>query len=187
MSDLAARAATAGREIEAAVAAVDPTACEALVAEIAGARRIVLSGAGREGLMMRALAMRFYHLGCDAHVAGDMSCPPLGPGDLLFVSAGPGDLPTIEALVAVARRAGARVACLTGAPKGPVPRRSDLVVTIPAQTMANDRGDAATSILPMGSVFEGAMFLLFELLVLDLRDRMGVTPEAMRDRHTNLE
>ncbi len=187
MSELATRAAVAGREVEAAVAAVDPVAYEALVAAIAGARRIVLSGAGREGLMMRALAMRLYHIGCDAHVAGDMSCPPLGPGDLLFVSAGPGDLPTIEALVGVAQRAGARVACVTGAPQGPVPRRSDLVLTIPAQTMANDRGEAATSILPMGSVFEGAMFLLFELLVLDLRDRIGVTAEAMRARHTNLE
>ncbi len=58
---------------------------------------------------------------------------------------------------------------------------------LPAQTMANDRADGASAILPMGSAFEGAMFLLFELLVLALRDRAGVAPEAMRARHTNLE
>ena len=45
----------------------------------------------------------------------------------------------------------------------------------------------ATSILPMGSLYEALMFLFFELLVLDLRDHMGVAPDAMRANHTNLE
>jgi 6-phospho-3-hexuloisomerase len=39
----------------------------------------------------------------------------------------------------------------------------------------------------MGSVFEGAMFLIFELLVLALRPRLGESLETMRARHTNLE
>ncbi|NND22685.1 MAG: 6-phospho-3-hexuloisomerase, partial [Silicimonas sp.] len=30
-------------------------------------------------------------------------------------------------------------------------------------------------------------FLLFEIMILRLRDRLGVTPDAMRARHTNLE
>jgi 6-phospho-3-hexuloisomerase len=53
--------------------------------------------------------------------------------------------------------------------------------------MANDQGVAATSVLPMGSLFEGAQYLAFELLVLALRDRLAVDPQAMRARHTNLE
>ena len=44
-----------------------------------------------------------------------------------------------------------------------------------------------TSVLPMGSVYEGALFLLFEVMVLQLREILGVTPDAMRARHTNLE
>jgi 6-phospho-3-hexuloisomerase len=53
--------------------------------------------------------------------------------------------------------------------------------------MADDQGAAATSVLPMGSLFEGAQYLTFELLILRLRERIGVSPEAMRTRHTNLE
>jgi 6-phospho-3-hexuloisomerase len=53
--------------------------------------------------------------------------------------------------------------------------------------MADDQGETATSVLPMGSLFEGAQFLVFELLVLALRERLGVSPESMRSRHTNLE
>ncbi|MEM1129975.1 MAG: SIS domain-containing protein [Pseudomonadota bacterium] len=177
----------ASNELATAAAGVDPAAVETLSAALAGANRIVLSGVGREGLMMRALAMRLFHLGLDAHVVGDMTTPPVGPGDLLVVSAGPGEFTTLQALVAVARDAGAATACITAQPAATVPGLCDTVLTIPAQTMANDTGNGAISVLPMGSVFEGAQFLVFECLVLALRDRLGVTPDAMRARHTNLE
>ena len=39
----------------------------------------------------------------------------------------------------------------------------------------------------MGSLFEGAQFILFEAMILKLRDRLHVTPQAMRANHTNLE
>ena len=184
LSDLATRAAA---EIRDAVAAIDPAAMAGMVDELAQAQRIVCYGVGREGLMMRALAMRLYHLGLDAHIAGDMSCPPVGAGDLLMVSAGPGGFSTVNGLIGVARAAGARIACVTAQSSGPAPQAADRIFLIPAQTMANDQGAAATSVLPMGSLFEGAQYLAFELLVLALRDRLGVTPAAMRARHTNLE
>jgi 6-phospho-3-hexuloisomerase len=184
LADTAARAAA---EIRDATAAIDPAEFEAMVAELATAARIACYGVGREGLMMRALAMRLYHMGCDAYVVGDMSCPPVGPGDLLLVSAGPGGFSTVNGLIGVAKSAGARVAVITAQPQGSAPQMADRVLVIPAQTMANDQGTAATSLLPMGSLFEGAQYLTFELLILALRDRLGVSPEAMRARHTNLE
>lgn len=187
MTDIAGRAARAAEEIRKATAGVDPAQMEALIEALAGARRIACHGVGREGLMMRALAMRLYHMGLDAHVVGDMSCPPLGRGDLLLVSAGPGAFSTVLGLMGVARDAGAMTACVTAQPEGEAPRRADRVLVIPAQTMADDRGAAATSVLPMGSLFEGAQYLTFELLILALRDRLGIDPEAMRARHTNLE
>jgi 6-phospho-3-hexuloisomerase len=52
--------------------------------------------------------------------------------------------------------------------------------------MADDEGPA-TSVLPMGSLFEGAQYVLFEVMILKLRDLIGVTPSAMRANHTNLE
>lgn len=185
--DLGGMAAQAAEELGRAAQGVRPEAFDGLVAEVAGARRVVAYGVGREGLMMRALAMRLYHLGLDAHVVGDMGCPPVGPGDLLLVSAGPGGFSTVNGLLGVARAAGARTACVTAEPAGEAPRMSDRVLVIPAQTMASDQGAAATSVLPMGSLFEGAQFLVFELLVLALRDRLGEPVARMRARHTNLE
>lgn len=177
----------AAEELRVAAAGVDPAALVGMVEELAGAGRVVCYGVGREGLMMRALAMRLYHMGLDAHVVGDMSCPPVGSGDVLVVSAGPGDFSTVRGLMGVAKGAGARVACVTAQPGAAVPAGSDRVLVIPAQTMADDTGPSVASVLPMGSLFEGAQYLVFEMLILMLRDRLGVSPEAMRDRHTNLE
>ncbi|MEO1089867.1 MAG: SIS domain-containing protein [Pseudomonadota bacterium] len=179
-------AAAASDELRGVVSAVEPRTLDRLVEELATAKRIACHGVGREGLMMRALTMRLHHLGLDAHVVGDMTTPPLGEGDLLLVSAGPGHFATVAAFVGVAREAGARIACVTAQPSGGVPAACDLVLHLPAQTMADDQG-ATGSVLPMGSLFEAAQFLVFELLVLRLRDHLGVSPEAMRGRHTNLE
>ncbi|QIB35246.1 SIS domain-containing protein [Ancylobacter pratisalsi] len=160
---------------------------DAAVAEIAAAGRIALYGVGREGLQIKGLAMRLFHLGLKAAVVGDMTTPPVGPGDLLVVSAGPGDFSTVSALLGVARASGARTLVVTAEPKGAAAAQADLVLTVPAQTMASDQGTAAASVLPMGSLYEGALYVLFEILILSLRDRLDVPPARMRANHTNLE
>jgi Predicted sugar phosphate isomerase involved in capsule formation len=173
-------------ELHEVLVAVDKAGIDAAIEMIAGARRIALYGVGREGLQMKGFAMRLFHLGLDAHVVGDMTTPPLGEGDLLIVSAGPGDFSTVSALIGVARSAGAKSLCVTAEPDGAAPRAADAKLVVPAQTMARDT-TAPTSVLPMGSLYEGALYLLFEILILSLRERLGIDAAAMRARHTNLE
>ena len=189
---LNALAARALDEIGGVFRRLGPDALDPVIAALAEANRIVCHGVGREGLMMQALAMRLYHLGLDAHVLGDMTTPPVGPGDLLVSSAGPGGFATIDGLMRIARDAGGRTLLFTAQPQGSAAALADTVFVLPAQTMADDlgaddTGPAVVSVLPMGSLYEGAQFLLFELVVLRLRDRLGIAPEAMRARHTNLE
>jgi 6-phospho-3-hexuloisomerase len=75
---------------------------------------------------------------------------------------------------------------LTAQPGGGLAKRVDVVAVIPAQTMADDRGPSL-SVLPMGSLFETAQMIFFELVILKLRPRFDETSETMRARHTNLE
>jgi 6-phospho-3-hexuloisomerase len=172
-------------ELSAAVARIDPAAIEAACTRIARAGSIVGYGCGREGLQLRGLVMRLHHLGLHVAMQGDMAAPPLGPGDLFLCSAGPGDLSTVTALMRVARAAGADVLLLTAEPAAvPSGLPTDLL-HIPATTMASDQ--QTETLLPMGSIFEGALFLLFEIMVLRLRDMLGETTETLRARHTNME
>ena len=158
-------------DLSAVFAAMPEDGLDALIEEIVKAKRIVVFGLGREGLQMRGFAMRLFHMGRNVAVWGDMTTPEVGKGDLFFVSAGPGDLATARTLAGIARKAGARTA---------------LVTVIPAQTMANDQG-GKVSVLPMGSLFETAQMIAFELAILKLRPRFKETSETMRARHTNLE
>jgi 6-phospho-3-hexuloisomerase len=167
-------------------AALPDDSADALIEAIVAAKRIVAFGCGREGLQMRGFVMRLFHMGRDVAVWGDMTTPPVGPGDLLIVSAGPGYLATAAVLVDIARKAGALTALVTAQPDGELAKRVDIVTVIPAQTMADDRG-ANLSVLPMGSLFETAQMIFFELTILKLRPRFNERSETMRARHTNLE
>ncbi len=174
------------KDLEGVFAAMPENALDGLIQEIVEAKRIVVFGLGREGLQMRGFAMRLFHMGRNVAVWGDMTAPAVGPGDLFFVSAGPGDLATARALVGIAREGGARTALITAQPKGELAEHVDTVTVVPAQTMADDRG-GELAVLPMGSLFETAQMILFEVAILKLRPLFGETAETMRARHTNLE
>ena len=134
---------------------------------------------------MRSFAMRLMHLGFNSSVVFDMTTPPVGAGDLFLVACGPGHLPTTEALERVALDAGARVLVLTAQPDGPAPRMADLVVVLPAQTMAQAEGSSSRQ--AMGSAFEQSLWILFDALVPRLQAATGQSLDEVRARHTNLE
>lgn len=154
---------------------------------IASAKRIVVFGGGRERLQIMGFAMRLYHMGLAVAVEGDMTTPPVGKGDLFIVTVGPGEISTALALIGVAKSAGAAILVITAQPKGRAAALADFVLTLPAQTMADDQGATKSSVLPMGSLYEGALFVLFEVMVLKLKDLLKIDPETMRANHTNLE
>jgi 6-phospho-3-hexuloisomerase len=165
---------------------VDDEDVDAAIDMIANAQRIATYGVGREGLQVKGFAMRLFHLGLDVSVVGDMTTPPLGEGDLLIVSAGPGYFSTVAGLMSVARQAGAKTLLVTAQPKAKCAEMSDRVLYLPAQTMADDQA-GQLSVLPMGSLYEGAQYILFEIMILRLRDKLGITSQSMRNNHTNLE
>ncbi|CAK7337239.1 unnamed protein product [Dovyalis caffra] len=153
---------------------------------------VFLYGVGREGLMLKALCMRLAHLGISTHFVFDMTTPPITSNDLLIASAGPGGFSTVDALCSLARSHGATVLLLTAQPEtGSCVKHASVVCYVPAQTMADDKGDGgemkSRPLMPMGSVYEGGLFVLFEMVVYRLGEALGQSPEAIRSRHTNLE
>lgn len=171
-----------------------PPPLDLLVTELAGVSHrsssVFLYGVGREGLMLKAFAMRLFHLGLSSHLVFGMTTPPISSSDLLIASAGPGGFSTVDAICSVAKSSGARVLLLTAQPEtGSCVKHATAVCYVPAQTMASDAAEekGERRLLPMGSVYEGALFVLFEMVVYKLGDVLGESPESVRSRHTNLE
>ncbi len=184
--NLATWAARAANELVPILASVEQNQLDMCCKLIVSANRIALHGLGREGLMMRAFAMRLFHLGLAATPVGDMNTPHIGTDDLLIVSAGPGDFETVGALMRIAKTAGATVVLMTAEVGAGLQLYADVTVLIPARTMAKAAAAVVPS-LPLGSAYEGAMFLLCEHLVGRIAGYSGASESAMSKRHTNLE
>jgi 6-phospho-3-hexuloisomerase len=174
-------------ELSGVFARLDDAAVDKAINMIAAAHNVVVFGGGRERLQIMGFAMRLFHMGRKVAVVGDMTTPAVGKGDLFIATVGPGEISTALALLDVAKKAGAAILVLTAQPQGRAAAFADAVIMIPAQTMANDQGTAKTSILPMGSLYEGALFILFEIMILKLRGVVKVDPAIMRANHTNME
>ncbi|XP_020584006.1 uncharacterized protein LOC110027073 [Phalaenopsis equestris] len=175
-----------------------PPPLEVLAGEIARAanasKKVFVHGVGREGLMLKAFCMRLFHLGISSHVVGDVTTPPISSGDLLIASAGPGSFSTVDAICRVSKSAGARIVLITAQPGSgsEASLLADSVAYLPGRTMADDEVEEGSGAspewwLPMGSVYEGAMFVLFEMVVVKLGEKFGRTAADLRSRHTNLE
>jgi len=153
---------------------------------VAGAARAFLIGAGRVGTATRALAMRLAHFGKPAFWVPDDTTPAIGRGDLLIANSGSGGSPSTLHVATQARKAGASVATITANPNGEIARIAGTVLVLPAQTFKTDRS-GWNSILPMGSQFELCLWILQDILCLDLVRRMGLDEAALIARHRNLE
>ena len=166
-------------EIRTVFAAMPVGTMDTLTTELLGAGRIFVYGVGRNGLVLQAFAMRLMHLGLDGHFVGQLNAPPAAPGDIVLVAMALGSLPTADAVLASAKAAGARTLVITARPDRAV---ADVVLTLPAQTMA----DPMTSLLPLGSPFELSLAVLCDLAVVALMRCLGHANADLARRHTNL-
>ncbi len=159
---------------------------EAFERTILGARRVFVIGLGRTGLMARGFAMRLMHLGRRVYHVGDVITPAIRRGDLLVICSRTGRSPVLVHYVRIAKKAGARVAVVTAERASPVARRADVLLHLPADSAkASRRGRLPEP--PLGSVFEQAVLLVFDQIVVHLMKVLGLTAEDLRRIHTTFE
>ncbi len=165
---------------------VDEKQVEEFENAILNAKRIVLIGVGREGLATRAFTMRLMHLNFDSHWIWDDTTPAVGKGDLLIATSGCGEIGHIHYVVDRAKSKGARVALVTGDPYKKTAALADNILFVPA-TVYLGTADVVPSIQPMGNLFEQSLFILFDIIIMDLIRKTGTTRQMMERNHRNLE
>jgi 6-phospho-3-hexuloisomerase len=155
-----------------------------LLEAIARAKCIQVFGMGRMKCAVRALVMRLMHMGLDAHVVYDTTCPNIGPGDLLIDNCA---CTTIDyTVMQLAKRQGAKVVAITANPRSKAARLCDFVVNLKGQVHGG-RDYEIPSVQPMASLFEQAIFIYEDIVVQLLMEKLGITAQRMAKRHTNLD
>ena len=150
------------------------------------ANRIILIGVGREGLMTKAFTMRLMHLGLDVHWIWDETTPSIRENDLLIATSGCGEIGHIHYVVEKAKANGAKVALVTGDPYKKTGEIVDFILFNPASVYLGD-AKVVESYQPMGNLFEQTLLILFDIIIIDLQEKMNLSPEELESQHRNLE
>lgn len=148
--------------------------------KILGHERIFVYGAGRSGLMLRALAMRLMQAGRQVYVVGETTTPAIRQGDLLILASASGTTDSVcrHAATALSARAGLMV--ITASCPSPLTQLCMPDVILPVSSKDSPH---AAGLPAMGTLFEAALLLFGDALI----SLMNVDPVLMRQNHANLE
>lgn len=174
------------QEIGRVVGRMRGPATSRFVDRLLAADQIFLVGRGRTGLVAGAFAMRCMHLGLRVFMVGEITTPKIGPRDLLVVCSGGGTGRTVTQMVRIAQRARAAIAVCSYNARTPIARAASVFVHVPTPNLRVG-GRARRTVQPLGSLFEQALFVYLDAVVLRIMDRLRVSADAMAARHTNLE
>ncbi len=164
--------------------AVDEDETDRLLDALAEAKCIQVFGMGRMKCAVRAFVMRLMHMGLDAHVVYDTTCPNIGKGDLLIVNCA---CTTVGFTVRqLAGRLDARVVAITANPCSKAAELCDFTVNLKGQVHGG-REYEIPSIQPMAALFEQTIFVYEDIIIQLLMKKLGITAEQMAKRHTNLD
>ena len=172
-------------ELESVLSRIDEKQCEDLCGRICRAKKIMLNGGGRSGLMARAFAMRLVQLGLDVQIVGDFTATAIGEGDLLISLSASGGTPAVCAAQRKAASLGADTVAITGNADSELAKSCARIVLISGVDSKESFG--VSSKQPMGSLFEQSVLLLADAIVMLLMEKTGQSGSNMKARHANLE
>jgi 6-phospho-3-hexuloisomerase len=173
------------KELERTLAAVNEAEIAVAQKMVLAARRVFATGAGRSGLALKMAAMRLMHLGLVVHVAGEVTAPAIGQGDLLLVASGSGTTAGSVHAAEVARKAGAEVLALTTAPASKLGQLAQGLIVIPAATKQDHGGVRSEQYA--GALFEQSVLLVMDAMFQVMWRERGENAEELWKRHANLE
>ncbi|UPK46454.1 6-phospho-3-hexuloisomerase [Paenibacillus pabuli] len=176
------------QELELTLSQIDDSEMQAMAEHILAAEQVFVAGAGRSGLMGKAFAMRLMQMGLRVYVVGETVTPGISPKDFLLLCSGSGETGSLTAMAQKAGKAGAPVGLITIKPESTIGQLSNTVVRLQASAKEDTAtAGASVTIQPMGSLFEQALLLSMDALVLTMMDMKSMTGADMFGRHANLE
>ena len=167
------------QELQAAAQALSVDAVNCCAQKIAAHERVFVYGAGRSGLMLKALAMRLMQMGKTVYVVGETITPSIQAGDLLIVASASGTTHSVCHYAAQAAKIQADVLVITAEKDSELAEISAPDVIIPAPTKHN----LAASGQLMGSLFEQMILLFSDAVTMALAQNR----DTLSRNHANLE
>lgn len=139
--------------------------------------RWFFTGQGRSGLVARMAAMRWMHLGRDAHFVGEVTTPAITVNDHMVAMSSSGSTPITLHMAELATETGADLIAVTGSPDNPLARLAAVNLVVPVAETAQFGG----------SLFEQCALIILDSVVIGLTGADAGIYREMAERHANLQ
>lgn len=174
-------------ELDATLSRIDERAYEAFLRELmTPGRRILLMAVGRVMISLKAWVKRLAQLEIDINYVGSESEMPLHRGDLLIVGSSSGESALPVQIASIAKKTGATVAYVGCSPQSTAAGLADTKLILLGRTKFAAETEFQSK-QPMSTLFEQQLFLLGDVIALDIMQRRGWTEADIKNRHANLE
>lgn len=160
---------------------------EKFVNHIKDSNRCITYGAGRVGLVMKSFAKRLGHLGKPSFFLEDTTVPNTGSGDLLILGSGSGSTASVVTIAKIASMNSLNMILITAQKSSELRSLASSTIFLHSPSKLEQKDFYGHSKQPMTSLFEQALGIFCDSLVLNLMDQLGETEKSMKARHNVLE
>ncbi len=173
-------------ELSLALARIDVCEFEFFIGQLMQPRRILVVGVGRVLVSMKAWVKRLVHLELDINYVGSETEMPISEGDLLIAASSSGESVFPVAITQIAKHQGAYVIYVGCSPDSTIAGIADCCLLLAGRTKLNRTGEFM-SVQPMSTLFEQQLYLLGDMIALEIMKKKGWSEEDIKHRHANLE
>lgn len=161
----------------------DETQIRSFVEILLGAKKILIYGAGRSGMVGRMCAQRLMHLGLSSFFLSETITPKFTSDDCLVVISGSGETLSPISISKGAKEIGGKVIVLTANPHSSIGQIADLIIIVKGQT--KDAKQAALA--PFTSLFDITALVVLDAITRVIMNRIGKTEHDIHQTHASLE
>lgn len=174
------------RELDTVLSQVDEAEIAQAIDLIEHSDKVFFNALGRAGFMGKSFLMRLMHMGREVYVVGETNTPNFGENDLLIICSGSGSTKQFVDIANKAKSLGGKVLVFTGTPGSPLTQIADGSIVLKAPSKKQDESSFVSE-QPMASLFEQAILLTGDAMVLQMMHASSEDNEEMFSRHSNLE
>ena len=175
------------KELGETLPSIDEGQLDCLVDELmVPGRRVLVMGVRRMHISLKAWVKRLKHLGIDINYVGDETEMPVRANDLVLIGSSSGESRLPAEIGRIACEKGADVfyvGCTVGST---IDSLASHRLILRGRTKFAGPGEYASK-QPMSTLVEQELFLLGDIVALEVMGRMGWTEKDVKDRHANLE
>lgn len=163
---------------------IKPAEIESYINHIIKAENVFFIGVGRVKISLESAVKRFTHLDINCVMVGALTEPPITSKDLLIVGSGSGESVIPLEITKKAKINGAKIFHITSNPNSSISQLADDILEIKSPNKVNSLN---ASIQPMSTLFEQSLFILNDIIALEIMERNNQSLIDLTSKHANLE